>query len=94
MVDACAYTMSHSAFFGVATVSIFSSVNKTMLMLMSLDEYFSATVSNDQVCITVCFTQLCSMAVVEHKQTFHKVLQQRVSGGIAHLIITLLEIYC
>jgi len=44
LVDACAQLAIQWIFIGVAIVNIFSSVNKTTLM--SLDEYFSATVSN------------------------------------------------
>jgi len=39
-----AYSRPFDGFFGVATVDMFSSVNK--LMLTSFDEYFSATVLN------------------------------------------------
>jgi len=37
------------SFFGVTTVAIFSPVNKIVGLLTSLDEYFSASVSNDRV---------------------------------------------
>ena len=47
-------------FFGVAVVKYFSLVNK--IMLMSLDEYFSATVSNGRVCIAFRFNQFWSTA--------------------------------
>jgi len=65
LVDACAYSGSFWFFFGLATINIFSSANK--MMLMSLDDYFSAVGSNGWVCIAVRFTQFSSSAVFEHK---------------------------
>jgi len=52
-------------FFSVATVNIFSSMNK--MTLMSLDAYFSAIVSNGWVCIAVHFTQFRSVAIFQQK---------------------------
>ena len=53
LVDGCAHSRSYWVFFGVATVNIFSSVNK--LMLTSLHEYFRSAVSNGWV-LAVSFT--------------------------------------
>jgi len=47
LVAAVAYSGDSLGSFGVTTVSIFLLVNK--IVLTSLDEYFSATVSNDCV---------------------------------------------
>ena len=68
------HTVGHSAvFFGVTTVNVFSSVNK--MMLMSLDDYFSAMVSNSWVCIAVRSLHSVGYWSTEHDsfwaETFH-----------------------
>ena len=65
LVAAVAYSWWLFGLFGVTIVNIFSSVNK--IVLTSLDEYFSATVSNGWVVVRVRSIQLWSMEVFKHK---------------------------
>ena len=64
-VDAGANSRSYSAvFIGAATVNI-SSANK--MLLMSLDGYFSAVVSDGWVCTAVCCTQFWSCTNISQR---------------------------
>jgi len=65
LVAASAYSQSFCGFFGVATVNIFSSVNK--MMLTTLDEYFQKLFRMAEFCMAVGFTQLRKMSIFEQK---------------------------
>jgi len=71
LVDGCAYSRSFCGVFGANSVNMFSSVTK--IMLTSLGEYFSATVSNGRV-----FHGSSLHSALGHgdflTQTFHKVV--------------------